>query len=103
MEPVLVGACGAAAVAVGCVAAQTEVPKLPLESADGDDAESMSWRLRERVAGPDGDDGVVSPAGHPPGGGWLRLRPPFVLLHGGSRVCVCLLLEKVPFFRIHFF
>ena len=49
--------------------APTEVSKLPLESADGDDAESVRWRLRERVAGPDGDDEGVASAGHPPGGG----------------------------------
>ncbi len=80
--------------------APTEVPKLPfelmillllflqkqsLESADGDDAESVRWRLREPVAGPDGDDGGVSPAGQPPGGGWLLRRPRFFLLHGRKR------------------
>ena len=32
------------------------VPKLPLGTAVGDDAESVRWRLRERVSGPDGDD-----------------------------------------------
>ena len=64
--------------------APTKVSKLPLESADGDDAESVRWRLRERVAGPDGDDGGVAPAGQPPGGGGLRRRPPFVLLHGSA-------------------
>ena len=47
--------------------APTEVPKLQLESADGDDAESVRWRLRERVAVPDGDDGGVASAGQPPG------------------------------------
>ena len=31
-------------------------PKLPLGPAVGDDAESVRWRLRERVSGPDGDD-----------------------------------------------
>ena len=43
-------------------------PKLPLESADGDEAESVRARLRERVSSPCGDDEGAEPAGHPPGG-----------------------------------
>jgi hypothetical protein len=53
--------------------APTAVPKLPLESAellaDGDEAGSVRARLRERVSGPDGDDGGVEPASRPLGGG----------------------------------
>jgi hypothetical protein len=51
------------------VRAPTAAPKLPLESADGDGAESVRARLRERVSSPGGDDEGVEPAGHPPGGG----------------------------------
>ena len=43
--------------------------KVPLESADGDMAESVRARLRERVSSPCGEDGDGEPAGHPPGGG----------------------------------
>jgi hypothetical protein len=44
-------------------------PKLPLESADGDEAESGRARLRERCSVPGGDDGAVELANHQPGGG----------------------------------
>jgi hypothetical protein len=36
---------------------QPAAPKLPLESADGDEAESVRARLRERVSSPCGDNG----------------------------------------------
>jgi hypothetical protein len=39
-----------------------------LDSADGDEAESVRVRFRERVSSPCGEDGEVEPAGHPPGG-----------------------------------
>jgi hypothetical protein len=54
----------AAGVPLGANAA----PKLPLDSADGDEAESVRVRFRERVSSPCGEDGEVEPAGHPPGG-----------------------------------
>ena len=49
--------------------ASTTAPKVPLESAGGDEAECVRSRLRERVSSPCGDDGEVEPAYHPPGGG----------------------------------
>jgi hypothetical protein len=52
-------------------------PKLPLEFADGGEAEPVRARLRERVSSPCGDDGGVEPAR-----GWLRRRPDFFPLHG---------------------
>ena len=54
----------------------TTVPKVPLESADGDVAESVRASLRERVSSPCGEDGEGEPAGHPPGvGGCAALCP----------------------------
>ena len=49
--------------------ASTTAPKVPLDAADGDEAESVRVRFRERVSSPCGEDGEVEPAGHPPGGG----------------------------------
>jgi hypothetical protein len=49
--------------------ASTAAPKVPLESAGGDEAECVRARLRERVSSLCGDDGEVEPAGHPPGVG----------------------------------
>jgi hypothetical protein len=49
--------------------ASTTDPKVQLDSADGDEAESVRVRFRERVSSPCGEDGEVDPAGHPPGGG----------------------------------
>ena len=49
--------------------ASTAAPKVPLESAGGDEAECVRARFRERVSSPCGEDGEVEPAGHPPGGG----------------------------------
>jgi hypothetical protein len=49
--------------------ASTTDPKVPLDSADGDEAESVRVRFRERVSSPCGEDGEVEPASHPPGGG----------------------------------
>jgi len=46
--------------------ASTTAPK---SSADGDEAESVRARFRERVSSPCGEVGEVEPAGHPPGGG----------------------------------
>jgi hypothetical protein len=40
-----------------------------VESADGDEAESVRARLRERVSSPCGDDGGAEPAGRPLGRG----------------------------------
>ena len=37
-------------------------------TADGDEAESVRVRFRERVSGPCWEDGEVEPADHPPGG-----------------------------------
>ena len=37
-----------------------------IDSADGDEAESVRARLRERVSSPWGEDGEVEPAGHHP-------------------------------------
>ncbi len=51
-------------------------------TADGDEAESVRVRFRERVSGPCWEDGEVESAGHPPGGGWLRRSLSFVPLHG---------------------
>jgi hypothetical protein len=49
--------------------ASTSAPKVPLESAGGDEAECVRARLRERVSSPCGDDREVEPACHPPGVG----------------------------------
>ena len=49
--------------------ASTTAPKVPLDAADGDEAESVRVRFRERVSSPCGEDGEVEPACHPPGGG----------------------------------
>ena len=49
--------------------ASTTAPKVPLDAADGDEAEYVRVRFRERVSSPCGEDGEVEPAGHPPGGG----------------------------------
>ena len=49
--------------------ASTTAPKVPLDAADGDEAEPVRARFRERVSSPCGEDGEVEPAGHPPGGG----------------------------------
>jgi hypothetical protein len=57
--------------------ASTTAPKVPLDAADGDEAESVRARFRERVSSPCGEDGEVEPAGHPPGG-WLRRSLSFV-------------------------
>jgi hypothetical protein len=71
LKPGLVGAGGAASVVGGDAAGGPlgADPKLPLESADGDEAESVRVRLRERVSSPCGDDEGAEPASHPPGGG----------------------------------
>jgi hypothetical protein len=45
----------------------------PPNSADGDEAESVRARFRERVSSSCGEDGEVEPAGHPPGGGCAAL------------------------------
>ena len=56
LKPGLVGAGGAASVvgvdAAGGPLGADAAPKLPLESADGDEAESVRARLRVRVSGP---------------------------------------------------
>jgi hypothetical protein len=49
--------------------ASTTAPKVQLDAADGDEAESVRVLFRERVSSPCGEDGEVEPAGHPPGGG----------------------------------
>jgi len=49
--------------------APTVAPKLPLESADGEEAECVRERLRERVSSLCGDQGGVGPAGIPLGRG----------------------------------
>ena len=75
LEPGPVGAGGVPLVAVGGDAADVPLgidhgPKVvPLDSADGDEAESVRARFRERASSPCGEDGDVEPAGHPPGGG----------------------------------
>ncbi len=46
----------------------TTAPKVPLDDADGDEAESVRARFRERVSSPCGEDRQVETAGHPPGG-----------------------------------
>ena len=62
--------------------ASTTVPKVQLESADGDGAESVRARLRERVSSPCGDLGWRRRACLPPAGwGWLRRSQSFVPLH----------------------
>ena len=47
----------------------TTAPKVPLDAADGDEAESVRVSFRERVSSPCGEDGEVEPAGHLLGGG----------------------------------
>ena len=47
----------------------TTAPKVLLDAADGDEAECVRERFRERVSSPCGEDGEVETAGHPPGGG----------------------------------
>ena len=49
--------------------ASTTAPKVPLDAADGDEAEPVRARFRERVSSPCGEDGEVETAGHPLGGG----------------------------------
>jgi hypothetical protein len=49
--------------------ASTTDPKVQLDSADDNEAESVRVCFRERVSSPCGEDGEVEPAGHPPGGG----------------------------------
>ncbi len=62
-------------------------PKLPLESADGEEAESVRARLRERVSSPCGDDEGAEPAGHPPATRRVAaVLPPLVPLHLWSNV-----------------
>ena len=48
-------------------------PKLPMESADGDDAESVRARLRERVSSPCEDDVGGETAGRRPPARWAGL------------------------------
>jgi hypothetical protein len=71
LEPGPVGAGGVPLVAVGCDAADVPlgIDHGPQSTADGDEAESVRVRFRERVSSPCGEDGEVEPAGHPPGGG----------------------------------
>jgi hypothetical protein len=47
----------------------TTDPKVQLDAADGDEAECVRARFRERVSSPCGEDGEVETAGHLPGGG----------------------------------
>ena len=51
-------------------------PKLPLGPAVGDDAESVRWRLRERVSGPGGDDAGDELGDRALGGGGALLWDP---------------------------
>jgi MYXO-CTERM domain-containing protein len=71
LEPGPVGVGGVPLVAVGGDAADVPlgIDHGPQSTADGDEAESVRVRFRERVSGPCGEDGEVEPAGHPPGGG----------------------------------
>ncbi len=70
LEPGPVGAGGVPLVAVGGDAADVPlgIDHGPQSSADGDEAESVRVRFRERVSSPCGEDGEVEPAGHPPAG-----------------------------------
>jgi hypothetical protein len=76
LEPGPVGAGCVPLVAVGGDAADVPLGiDHALDSADGDEAESVHVRFRERVSGPCGEDREVEPAGHPPGGGFAALFP----------------------------
>ena len=75
--------------------ASTTAPKVQLDAADGDEAESVRARFRECVSSPCGEDGEVETAGHPPGGvGCAALFPSsrcmeekFLFLCVGAGVC----------------
>ena len=66
--------------------ASTTAPKVPLDAADGDEAEPVRARFRERVSSPCGEDGEVETAGHPlGGGGCAALFPSSRCIFGGLR------------------